>query len=316
MDGFNASLLREKFVIRDVMPADITDEKPVIALSNRLSMPLSKDNGKTYEEFVVRAQNMHTCARLGAKIAQDFQDYGSLIDRPKPFDWNLAYRSITKGYEEKWNPDRWVAVYHKGRVIYESSETERHAFLDIIEQCDARNKGDYAKAVAVAEDAFRQAGKSVTIKHDSNVALVMHVTRKEGKCGIILRGPNKTTTFNFVAKTKAGRPVKISQCLSVSAAFLEGIQLAFRVGMTNMKVHFELIELHSDEAHQANDASQKLGRLNGAITQFENLLGVSYRPDRPNLSEMIDSAEEFARKTFAVEIQRKIDNGEGDGWII
>ncbi len=316
MDGFNASLLREKFIIRDVMPADISDEKPVIALSNRLRMPLVSSDGRVYEDFVVRAQNMHTCARLGAKIAQDFQDYGSIMDRKKPFDWEFAYLSITKGYEAKWNKDRWVSVYHKGRVIYEGGEGERHAFLDIIEQCDARNKGDYAKAVAVAEDAFRQAGKSVNIKHDSNVALIMNISVKEGKCGIILRGPNKTTTFNFVAKKKGGRNVKISQCLSVSAAFLEGIQLAFRVGMTNMKVHFELIDPHSDEAHQGNDASQKLGRLNGAITQFENLLDVTYRPDRPNLSLMIDSAEEFARKTFATEIQRKIDNGEGDGWII
>lgn len=315
MEDFNASLLREKFTIRDVMPAGDEHDKPVIALSNRLSMPMLSDDGKTREEFIVRAQNMHTCARFGAKIAQEFQDYGSLLERKKPFDWDYAFKSIIRGYETRWNPDIWIAVYHKGRIIYEGGAGERHPFLDIIEQCDSRNKGDYAKAVAVAEDAFRQAGKAVNIKHESNVALVMHITAKEGKCGIISRGPNRTTTFNFVAKKKAGRNVKVSQCLSASAAFLEGIQLAFRVGMTNMKVHYELIENTSNEAHQGKDASQKLGRLNGAITQFENLLDVSYRPDRPSLADMIDQAEDFAKDLFAKEIQKRIDDGE-DGWVI
>lgn len=315
MDGFNASLLREKFVIRDVMPADISDETPVIALSNRLVLPFASADGKTREEFVVRAQNMHTCARLGAKIAQDFQDHGSIMNRKKPFDWEDAYKAITRGYEERWNKDRWVSVYHKGRIIYEDGEGERHPFLDIIEQCDARNKGDYTKAVSVAEDAFKQAGKSVNIEHDSNIALIMHVTDDEGKCGIILRGPNKTTTFNFSAKKKAGRKVRISQCLSVSAAFLEGIQLAFLVGMTNMKVRYELIDANSDEATKGREASQKLGRLNGAITQFENLLAVSYRPDRPQLSKMIDGAEDFAKDSFSVEIQKRIAEGD-DGWVM
>lgn len=315
MDGFNASLLREKFVIRDVMPADITDEKPVIALSNRLSLPFTSADGKHHEEFVVRAQNMHSCARLGAKIAQDFHDNGPIMDRKKPFDWEYAYLSITKGYEKRWNPYRWVTVYHKGRVIYEDGEGERHPFLDIIEQCDARSKGDYTKAVAVAEDAFRQAGKSVNIEHESNVALIMNVTEKEGKCGIILRGPDKTTTFNFSAKTKAGRAVRVSQCLSVSAAFLEGIQLAFLVGMTNMKLRYEIIDPHGDEAIKGREASQKLGRLNGAVTQFENLLDVSYRPDRPQLSKMIDAAEDFAKKELSIEIKKKIADGD-DGWVV
>lgn len=316
MTDFNATLLREKFTIKDVMPVDISDAKPVIALSNRLTLPLSNKDGTQMEEFVVRAQNMHTCLRLGAKMAQDFQDLGPLMERAKPFDWRFAYLSITKGYEKDWNPDRWVAVYHKGRIVYEEGEAERHPFLDIIEQCDARNKGDYAKAVAVAEDAFRQAGKSVHIHHDSNVALVMHVTEKEGKCGIILRGPNKTTTFNFVAKPKAGRLVKISQCLSVSAAFLEGIQLAFKVGMTEVKVHYELIAHHGEEAVQGQDASRKLGRLNGAIDQFENMLDVAYRPDRPNFGEMVESAKEFSRKIFAAEVERKITEEGKDGWVV
>jgi hypothetical protein len=314
---FNTSLLREKFIIIDVMPGDLSDKEPVIALSNRLMVPLISGDGQITETFVVRAQNMHICMRMAAKIAQDFQEHGPIMDRNiRKFDWEASYLALCKGYEKKWNPNRWMAVYHKGRVIFEGGEEgKRHPFLDIIEQCDARNKGDYERSLEVAEDAFKQAGKMVTIEHDANVASIINHKKGEAKCGIILRGPNRTTTFNFTARNKAGREVRVSQCLSVSAAFLEGIQLAFLVGMTNMKVHFELIEGSSDEASKGRDASSKLSRLNGAITQFENLFDVVYRPDRPDLARMIDEAEDFAQKVFSAEISKKIALGEEQDWV-
>lgn len=317
MAEFNTSLLREKFVIHDAMPADMTDNEPIIALSNRMKFTLTYRDGSA-ETYVVRAQNMHTTARLAAQMAKDFYDYGSLIERAKPFNWESAYRAITKGYEQSWNPNRWVAVYHNGRVVYEDGEGTRHTFLDIIEQCDTRNKGDYEKTMEIAKDAFKQAGKLVNIEHDTNVALVMKVEGNEGKCGVILRGPNKTTTFNFAAHPKAGREPKPSQCLTAAAAFLEGIQLAFLVGMTKQKVRYELIDSTSEEARKGDAASQKLGRLNSAITQFENLLTVAYRPDRPNFAEMIDEAEEFARQVLANEIEAKIASGEIDqgDWVV
>lgn len=317
MTEFNTSLVREKFVIHDAMPADLTDNEPIIALSNRMKFTLEYYDG-SQETYVVRAQNMHTTARLAAQMIKDFYDFGPLIDREKPFNWRAAYFAITKGYEQTWNPQRWVAVYHNGRLVYEDGNGNRHPFLDVIEQCDARNKGDYDKSMEIAKDAFKQAGKLVNIEHDTNVALVMKVNPDEGKCGVILRGPNKTTTFNFIAHPRGGREVKPSQCLTAAAAFLEGIQLAFMVGMTKQKVKYELIATISNEARKGDTASQKLGRLNSAITQFENLLNVSYRPDRPNFSAMIDDAEEFARKVLANEIEAKIATGELDqgDWVV
>lgn len=316
---FNANLLREKFIITDVMPAGGRIAAPVIALSNRLAIPLRTPAGDVVEEtFIVRAQNMHTCARLAAQVAREFQENGPIIGRRKPVDWEFVYLSITKGYEKKWNPHRWVAVYHKGRPVFQHGEANRHPFLDIIEQCDARNKGDYDKAVTVAEDAFKQAGKTVVIEHDSNVALVLNISDDEGRCGVIVRGPNRTTTFNFTAHKKAGRDVKVSQCLSTAAAFLEGIQLAFLVGMVRQKLRYELISTASEEARQGDEASQKLGRLNGAVTQFENLFKVTYRPERPNFAEMIEDAESFARKILSAQIEQKIASGAGEGkdWIV
>lgn len=316
MSEFNATLLREKFVISDAMPSS-KEEKPVVALSNRMMIPLHADDGDAVETFVVRAQNMHTCVRYCAQIARDFQENGPLTDRAKPFDWEDAYKSIVKGFEEKYNANRWVAVYHKGRIVFQGGPGERHAFLDIIEQCDARNKGDYDKSLDIAKDAFRQAGRLVNIEHDANIALIMNISKDEGRCGVIVRGPNRTTTFNFIARKKRGNVVRPSQCLGAAAAFLEGIQLSFMAGMTREKLRYELISSISEEAHKGNDAGQKLGRLNAAVSQFETILDVVYRPDRPDFGKMVEEAEEFARKALAKQIKDKIDSGEMDSkdWV-
>lgn len=315
---FNATLLREKFIIKDAMPEKQADRKPVIALANRLSLPFYSPRLDSHETLIVRAQNMHTCVRLGARLAQDFNDHGPLLGREPDYDWQDAYDAITKGYETKFNPNLWAAIYYQGRVVFEKGAADRHPFLDVIEQCDARNNADYEKAVAVAEDAFKQAGKMVTIEHDANVALLVNVTEDEGKCGIILRGPARTTTFSFTAKKRPARGVRASSCLSASAAFLEGIQLAFQVGMIRQKIHYDLIGKSSEEAHKGEDASQKLYRLNGAISQFENMYDVRYRPEKPDFKTMIEEAEEFARKLLSAEVERKIQSGEMDahGWIV
>lgn len=325
MSEFSTSLLREKFIIHDAMPGADAGKEAVVALSNRLSLPLKSEKndlrtdraGKS-ETLVVRAQNMHSCVRYGAALAKEFQEYGPLVGRDKPFDFAAAYNAIVKGFEEKWNPQRWIAVYHKGRVVFESGPGVRHPFLDIIEQCDSRNKAGYDKAVKVAEDAFKQAGRQVSIEHDSNIALVVAVTPLEGKVGAIVRGPSRTTTFNMVARTKAGRLVRPSQCLSAAAAYLEGIQLAFFVGMAQQKVNYDLIDAKSDEAKKAEEGRKKLGRLNSAIAQFESMLDVNYRPDRPDFALMIDDAVAFARKAFAAEIEKKIREGgkESGEWIV
>ena len=172
----------------------------------------------------------------------------------------------------------------------------------------------HEKAVSVAEDAFQQAGKRVTIKHDSNLAMILNISGDEGKCGIIVRGPNRTTTFNITARPKEERDVKPSHCLTAAAAFLEGIQLAFLVGMTRQKIRHDILSPTSPEAKQADDAGHKLGRLNGAIAQLEKLLDIKYRPDKPEFSRMIDEAEEFARKVLSPEIKKNVRD-DPNGWV-
>ena len=64
---------------------------------------------------------------------------------------------------------RWIAVYHKGRCIFQ--EGERHSFLDIIEQCNVHSKESYADTLPFAEQAFQKAGKEVKIDYDQTSLL-------------------------------------------------------------------------------------------------------------------------------------------------
>jgi hypothetical protein len=157
---FQLSLLREKFVLKNVVDND--DDTPMIALSNRIVLPLAREN-EASETFILRAQNMHSCTRLAAAIAREYFEKGPLTGRAMEFRWENLWRDVIKGYEKDWNPDIWCAIYHKGRLIFE--EGPHHPFLDIIEKCDSASKGEYAQSVSFAEKAFQQAGKSVTIEH-------------------------------------------------------------------------------------------------------------------------------------------------------
>lgn len=316
MPGFRTSLLREKFILRDP-GEDLSDAAPVIALSNRMDLSLTSANGKESESFVVRAQNMHSCVRLAAAMGREFQDRGPILTRSRPFYWQDMWREVIKGYERDWNPDIWCCIYHRGRIMYQ--EGEHHPFLDIIEQCEARNGGAYEDSVAMAEEAFRQAGKVVRINHDANVALIVSVEKEEARCGIILRGANRTTTFNYTVRPRENdERMSVPAILSMSAAYLEGVQLAFLVGMTAKKKDFGLIDAGSDEARRGTRAADRLANLNRAIGRYDQEHNVSYRPERPVFSDMVDDAEAFAAKILAPQMQEKLRSGEmgQDEWIV
>jgi len=290
---FNTSLLREKFVIN--APEAKAGGTQMVALSNRMVIDLVSSNKKYKERFIVRAQNMHACTRMSARIIQSFNQSGPMMNRNTPFDWEAAWDSLINDYEHAFNPQRWIAIYHKGRVVFESGE--RNPFLDVIEQCDAHSSEDlYDNSVALAEDAFKQTGKTVTIEHDSNVALVISFEDNQGRVGIILRGPDRTTTFNFSASGSKEKALSIQQCMGVAAAFLEGIQLAFMVGMNNVKRIMGIIERFSREEKQTKEAIKRLRRLGTEIANLEAAFDVHYRPEKPEFKLIVSDAEKLAEK--------------------
>lgn len=313
---FQTSLLREKFTLRDMR--DTTGEAPVIALSNRVVLTLPvRNKGDIPETLIVRTQNMHSCIRLAARLVAAAEEGGPPLPlRVPPFDWARTWDGVIEGYERKYNPRIWAAIYRAGKPVFE--EGNHHPFLDIIETCDFKAKAEYAASVMLAENAFRKAGREVSIEHDSNTALVLNVTPEQGKVGVIMRGASQTATFNFTARAKRGRPIKIPSCMTVAAAFLEGIQLAFQVGMGRVKLRYGLIDHKSDDAKKLDDSEKRMARLKVAISQFEQLADMTYRPERPDFFAMMDEAQEEAKKILNPQIEDLIRQGiiDGEDWVV
>lgn len=310
MPDFNTTLQREKFVIteKNGKGRDADNPEQIMAFSNRMEFSLKSADGKTQESFVVRAQTMHVCIRFAAFLVKEYNRHGPLLTRDKSYDWSYAYRVVTHGYEEKWNDGLWVAVYHKGRIIYAEGNKERHPFLDVIEQCDAGNSGTNESSIFIAEDAFEKAGKAVKIEHDVHVALVSSIKKDVVRCGLVSRAANKTTTFSFTMRPKAqaddkSKPnlaLQVPRVLSLCAAFLEGMQLAFLVGMTSQRQEFGIYGSSHPEAKQGREAGKRLGRLRFSIkvVEEENIMG--YRPERPDFGSLIEEAQEYARTNLDI----------------
>jgi hypothetical protein len=297
MNFFSASLLREKFVIYDPHKGMADHKSTVTALSNRFVAELYNNNGTLVETYIVRAQNMHSCIRMVVRILQTFHQSGPIASRPEPFKWQQAWEQIVNDYEYAYNPARWVAIYHKGKCVFTTGQ--HHPLLDMIEKCDHENDKDYDYAVPLAETMFVQTGKSLKIEHDSNVALSTHFEANTGRLGIIQRGSNKTTTFTFTAQPKkAGQTLGIPQCLGGAAAFLEGIQLAFLVGMNTEKIRLGIIERFSKEEKQTREARQRLVRLGTEISDMETAFSIHYRPERPDFHHLVMDAEKLGQKVL------------------
>lgn len=316
MAEFRTSLLREKFTITE---KGNTGAKPTVAVSNRITVPLVSEDKIDNETFIIRTQNMHSCARLAAAITKEFFERGTIANRATPLPWHEIWMDVIKGYERDWNESIWCAIYHKGRIIYQ--EGEYHPFLDIIEQCDAVNKDDYSKSVEFAEDAFAKAGKDVIINHDSNVALIMSCNNEQARCGVIVRAATGTTTFNYTASPnlRHAKPIHAHTTLTVAAAFLEGVQLAFKVGMLNKKSEFRLIDRYSDEDRQYKRATNRVANLDRAIGTYELQFNVTYRPDRPTFKDITEKAEKIAVNVLKKQIEDKInennDLGGDNDWV-
>ena len=310
ISNFQSSLLREKFEIYDPT-LDRESNKPAIALSNRMVVRLQPNNDSPSEEYIVRAHNMHLCVRFAARLVMRYNSGGSIVNRATPYDWDNTWSAIQSAYERIYNDHRWIAVYRYGQVIYEQGE--RHPLLDLIEKCELNNDKEYDYAISLAEAALKETGKSVKIDYDANVALVTTFEENEGRCGVILRGAHRTTTFSFTAFGNDEYTLNYAQCLSASAAFLEGIQLAFQVGMNIFKIATGIIPQHSAEHQKTKDGQKRVGELNLEIENLESRFKIRYRPDRPNFGEIIKEAEELAMKTIDVrEALKAIENAQAE----
>jgi hypothetical protein len=292
MTDFSTSVLREKFTLQETSGS----AEPIIALSNRFGLKLVDSGGRVVETIIVRGQMLHTVVRLAGSILQTFQRTGPIHNRQVPVNWEQLWSNAAGPHEKQFNPNLWIAVYTDGKPIFQDGT--HHSFLDVIEQCEARHSRNYEDSLRVAEDMFNKAGHPVNITHDANVAVTFLIGPDHGKCGVILRGARKTTTFSFQAEKsgKGEKTVNPVHFITTAAALLEGIQLAFVIGTGNEKHRQGLIAPYSDDDRLLHSARSRLHEINSSVSTFENMYDVFFRPEKPNFTELVTNAEAVARK--------------------
>lgn len=290
MIEYNISILREKFTVREKKEG----KDSIIVGSNRMTLPLVDESGMLDETFIIRGKFMHEVARMGAVMITNYKKLGPFMNRQEKFDWEDAYFKVQQPYERAHFPDDWIAVYNKGKLAFQSGK--HHPFLDIIEQCDVKNEDEYDFSVAMAEDAFRAAGKDVSIDHLSTIALVAHAYQDKVRCGVIDRNVTRTRTFNFTAgmKEDADDPQipDITDAIHTAAAFLEGLQRAFKVGYFNGMLKKDM-DSHGSKSHQeAQEALKIVKKLNADVTAFNTNYEVRYRPEMPEFDLVARDVED------------------------
>jgi len=291
---FNTSLLRERFILREQDKTSLGKPKALHAVSNRIDIELLGDHA---ERFVVRAQNMHICVRVMARIVQSFLRMGAITNRDTDHDWAQDWEAVFNDYERFHNPDLWCSIYHDGKDVFNYGE--HHPFLDLIEKYAAGHDGIYDDSVLLAEKALKKSGQHLEIEHIRSVALSLELMPAHCRCGIIHRAPQQTTTFSFHAYPLEGeKQVNIPQIVSACAAYLEGIQLAYMIGMNGVKQALGIIEAYSEAERHTQRARDRLGRLRSEIQDMERAHIVRYRPDKPDFTLLIHEAEELAEQTF------------------
>jgi hypothetical protein len=296
---FNSSMLRERFTIQTPgSPDDGGAPRNIIATGTR--MPVSLQSANLPEEnFVIRAHNMHSCVRFVGKILHDYDKKGPILNRSPALHWQELWEDCLGHYERVYVPNPWVVVYHKGHPIFETGE--HHPFLDVIEKCDIVNKRDYDSSIKLAQNALKQTSADAVITYDSAMALVANLERSVSRCGMVIRNPNRTNNFNLtINETATSGKMNIALGLSISAAFLEGVQLGFFIGLQQAKLRKRIFERFSLQDKNTREARERLVQLEAEINAMENRYTVRYRPERPNFLETIEISQRLALQNKAL----------------
>ncbi len=297
--NIDTSLLREKFFIKEKNADKDSKTLEFYARSNRMSIALQAGN-LPKEILIVRSNTMHNTVRMVAQIVTEYDRTGPIAPRTKLIDWQDLWEKTLSSYDHHYNPQRWVSIYLNGKSLYACGE--HHPFLDVIEQCDGLHKGNYSESIPVAEQAFSKAGKSINLTYDSNVALVAISNKKEGRCSLAVRSPDRKATFNLnVRISTPEQRLNPAQSLTAAADFLEGIQLSFMIGLNIEKIDMGLIEKFSHEYKQTLKAKERIEQLDAQLDSLENRYKLRYRPERPDFNYIMESSKKCAKERIADE---------------
>lgn len=297
MPDFDAVLLRERFVLENqASSGEHEGDNSKIALSNRLDFDCIDASGQHREKFVVRAQNIHTCLRAAALIAQQWYDHAHLNKSGAGrFQWKREYHETIKEFEEKWNPDCWASVYKNGHILFESGHKQKTELLDVIEQVYSHEKGDYDNIAQAAEQMFLQAGKKVSITYDHEQAMDLQGDPKEVQNKLTYRDPKGRNLLEMTIQQR-GAAVKLSECLNVAAVIFEGYQLGYIIGQTNYDLAKGKITIRDKRIEQSDHALRRIKRLEDYFEHMTYRYKLTFEP-APNFRKNIKNVEAFLRKT-------------------
>lgn len=298
MTDFHIILLREKITLSG-LDAGSGNAPPVITLGNRVECALADEASGAREHYVVRGQTMHLTLRMVTRIMASFLKMGPLLSRPVPFAWDAAWQHITHEYEAIYNPQRAVTVYNRGHVLYHAGVAP-HPFIDAIENAAAHGAKSYEEAVRQAEQEWRKNHPALTVLHESTIALTATLGRTQGRCGLVIRAGGRSTIFSFSINARDKQKLDPSQVLSGCAAFLEGIQIAFMVGMDEgqQKIAQKIHGIQPDAAAQKmlREARRRMNLMAAEIASLESTFQIRYRPERLVFTDIAAEAERMALK--------------------
>lgn len=279
MPAFEAMLVRERInLTQRPIDAGVQVEPHVSVIrSTRLHLQLS---GRVkVENVVIRAQNMHTTLRIGAKVLFSFYKTGHFAKRVEPFDWQSMWDLLLTNYEHKYAPELWAAVYIDGDAVF---KTDKAPFVDVIEQCALLSVDNYDATMTLTEKVLGHLGQDAHIEHTAKVASVFTDDGVQMRCGVIHRADGKDTTFSFTA---SGGEVysRVMQGFLIAASFLEATDIRYYMREIQKKLHTGELTKASPEMAKYNAGPQRLKDLRLGLQAFEEHFDVRYRPEKPNV---------------------------------
>jgi hypothetical protein len=245
------SLLREKFVIRE------TTDKSSLFVANGNRMKIDVPGVK--HPIVIRAHSMHMTLRLASKITEIYEWTKTVEKITETFDWEKMWMDQIEGFEEKYTPHTWVAVYHAGQMIY--SYNDHHIFFDILENCEHKNSQSskkYDQSILMTQKAFEQMGRTVMIEQESHMGFVLDVT----------------------------------DSIMMASDFIETVNLSVQGGFMRKRIEKGKIRNGSDDMKRFKAFQTRCSSLQFSINQMESKYNIKYRPEKPDFKGIEDKCAE------------------------
>ncbi len=276
MAVFEATLVRERITLVE-RAGDDTPAHPAQIRSTRLH--LSLPGRVAVENIVIRSKNMHTTLRVAAKVLFSYYKSGIFANRAEPYDWENMWDLLLTGYDRKFNPELWAAVYIDGKLVFRAGATPA---LDVVEQCAALTYDNYDATIALAKKALGQDGLDADIEHLVKVAAVFSDDDTQLRCGVIHRADGKDMTFSFTAQG-GEQYSRVVQGFNIAASFLEAIDILHFMRMVQRRLRAGEITRADPDMTKYNASPQRLKDLRRALEAFEEHFGVRYRPEKPDV---------------------------------